>query len=102
MDRNQVASYDLLSNGGVYLILVVFWVLSAASFYFVGTKLGQKNDSHNDGCLLGFSCVFLAFLGGALGIFLAKYPYFVISSCLGSISCPALACFYIKLRMNKN
>jgi hypothetical protein len=88
-------SADWLSRGGTYYVLAFVWILSAGFYYFLATRLGHKVGSPNDGCLYGICNIFLAFLGGGLGLLAFRhYPEFILTSTVGAIGLPSLGTLY--------
>ncbi len=85
-----------LQASAAYSLIIGSWVISAAFFAFLAIKVGKKAGKDNDGCLLAISNVLLAGMGGALGflLFIRLYPYFVLSSMLGTVLLPALHTLY--------
>jgi len=93
----MVQSTDWLARGGTYYVLALVWFGSAGFFYFLGAKYGVKSGQPNDGCLYGICNIILALFGGGIGFLLLihHYPYFILSSCIGAIACPAMGSLYI-------
>ncbi len=79
------------------------WLASAGFFYFLAARHGTQIGQPNDGCLYGICNIILAFLGGGIGflVLIHHYPYFIISSCLGSILAPGFGTLYIISRAKK-
>ena len=98
MDPTTVG-YNWLGSGGTYAIIAVIWIASAVGFGNYAYRLGRRHDSPNDGCLLTVATQLLTFFGGALGLLLGKFPYFIITSGIGAIVCPFLGCAYFSWRM---
>ena len=71
-------------------MLGLVWVASASFHYYLAIKLGKQTGSVNDGCLVGICMIVLSLLGGGLGFLslMHSFPYFILSSILGSIAFP--------------
>ncbi len=82
-----------LSPGSAFFILGFSWLASAIGFYMYAQKLGRAAESETDGCFLGFACILSAIVGGGVGLLLGRYPYFVITSALGSMLAPGALCW---------
>lgn len=100
MNRQDVAA-NWLSSGGAYALLGIVWLLTAVFFFTYGAKLGREYDSPNDGCLLSFATIILTLIGGALGLLFFSFPIYVVTSSIGAILLPTLACAYFRKRMAK-
>jgi hypothetical protein len=98
MNRSDVTA-NWLSSGGAYGILGVVWLLTAVFYFTYAQRLGRDYDSPNDGCLLGFGTVVLTLTGGGLGLLLFQFPIFVVTSCIGAVLLPGLACVYFRRKM---
>lgn len=90
-----------LASGGAYGVLGLIWAGAAIAWANHAGRLGRRYDSPNDGCLLGFACVVLALLGGAVGLLSLPFPWFLVGSATGAIALPALASAVFARRMRK-
>ena len=100
MNRAELGS-NWLSTGGAYLIVGTVWILSAIFFSAYAINLGKKHQSTNDGCLLAICNVVLSLVGGAIGYIPVSYPLSLVTSCLGAILFPILACIYFRRSMRR-
>jgi len=102
-DSVQPTGYDWLASGGSYWIIGLSWILSAIFFATVASRAGKNSGSENDGCLLSICCVLLALFGGGAGLyaglFWTKYPYFIVTSLVGSIVFPAIGSAMLGAKM---
>ncbi|MER3496450.1 MAG: hypothetical protein C4320_06490, partial [Armatimonadota bacterium] len=62
-------------------------------------RLGRRYDAPNDGCLLGFACVMLTLIGGAIGLLTVGFPWYILTSAAGAVLMPGLACLIFARRM---
>lgn len=93
-------SYNWLSSGGAYFLLALVWISSSIFFGFYAARIGRDKNSRNDGCLLIICTTVFVFTGGAVGIFLAPFPWFIFTSTAGAIIAPMLACrIFLKGKM---
>jgi hypothetical protein len=91
-----VSNSEWLAAGGAYLLIGVVWIGSAIAYAMLGLQAGKAVGAANDGCLLGITNVFMAFLGGGIGYLLAMthFPGFIVTSMVGALVLPALSTWY--------
>ena len=87
----MIPATDWLARGGTFFLMGFAWIASAVGFALYGTRIAKLRRMENDGCLLAISNVILALLGGGVGYFLAGYPWFIVTSIIGTLTFPALA-----------
>lgn len=101
----QPTGYDWLSSGGSYWVIGISWLLSALFFAAGAMRTGKVSGSENDGCLLAVCCVLLALFGGGAGLYAGltwmRYPYFIVSSLLGTLLFPAIGSAMLGAKMKR-
>lgn len=90
-----------LAAGGAYGTLGVLWIVTAVAYAMYAGRLGRRFDAPNDGCLLGFACQVLLITGGAVGLRLAEFPWFILTAAAGAVLTPGLACLIFARRMRR-
>ncbi len=88
-----------LASGGAYGTLALVWLVAAVGYGAYAARLGRRYDAPNDGCLLNFACQMLLLLGGAAGLLLFGFPWYLLTSTLGAVLLPGLACLFFQGRM---
>ena len=88
-----------LPTGGSYYFIVLVWLASAIFF----ATLALRKFKDTDGCLVALANFFLAFLGGGLGLLLlsGRFPFFVISSLVGTVLLPAMLTLWVTFKSFK-
>lgn len=81
-----------------FLLIGSVWLVAAIGWAFAAKSLGKWMSSETDGCLLGFCNVVLVFIGGGLGLLVAPYPFFFLTTFAGVILVPGLATLSVFMR----
>lgn len=100
MDSTAVG-FNWLSSGGAYALLAFIWIGAAVGFGNYGYRLGRRFDSPNDGCLLTAATQVLVLIGGSAGFLVSGFPWYLLTSAIGAVTFPGLACLYFAWRMRK-
>ncbi len=82
-----------LSSGGAYYLIAFLWLITAVAFGAKAREIGIEKDSKNDGCYLMVSTTVFVMMGGAIGLLLFQklFPWYIITSWIGSALGPMLA-----------
>lgn len=88
-----------LASGGTYLILGVSLLVGFIAFTVLSFKLGNARGQHADGCSLAIGNFVCMIVGGGIGLLIAPFPWFVLSSLgLGLLFPMVLTGFWVTRR----
>jgi len=92
---------DWLATGGAYYVIGAVWTLTAAFFCWTAFRIGRAVHSENDGCLLAICNILLTLFGGGIGLVIAPYPTYLLTSLLGAITFPSVASLFFMSRLQR-
>ncbi len=71
---------EWLASGGAYWILGGAWLLGTALFVFGSLRAGAARGEEADGCAMALGTFVTMSVGGGIGLRLAPFPWFILTS----------------------